>query len=97
MRIIAKRTLREFWERHADAKGSLEAWYGRVRHEDWVSPDAVTDLWPRASILKGNRVVFRLKGDDYRMVVSVFYPGKQVFIRFVGTHAAYDRIDAEEV
>ena len=97
MRIIAKRTLREFWERYPDAKGPLESWHKRAKEEDWSTPDIVTGLWPRASIVGEDRVVFRIKGNDYRLVVSVFYRGRLVFIRFVGTHAEYDRIDAEEV
>ena len=97
MRVIAKRTLRQFWERHSDAKEPLEWWYKRVQGEDWATPAGVVALWPRASIVGRDRVIFRIKGNDYRMVVRVFYPGRQVFIRFVGTHAEYNRIDAEEV
>ena len=97
VRVIARRTLREFWERHPDAKGSIESWYKRVHQEDWPTPDSVAALWPRASIVGRDRVVFRIKGNDYRLVVSVFYRGGLVFIRFVGTHAEYDRIDVEKV
>ena len=97
MRIYSKRTLREFWERHSDAVGALDEWYRRARREDWVSPASVTALWSRASIVGRDRVVFRIKGNDYRLVVRVFYPGRQVFIRFIGTHAEYDRINAEAV
>ena len=97
MRIIAKSTLRAFWERHPDAKGPLESWHKRVQQEDWQTPDGVTALWPRASIVGRDRVVFRIKGNDYRLVVSVFYRGGQVFVKFVGTHAEYDQIDVEKV
>ena len=97
MRIYSKRTLREFWERHPDAERALDEWYRRARREDWASPTSVTALWSRASIVGRDRVVFRIKGNDYRLVVRVFYPGRQVFIRFIGTHAEYDRINAEEV
>ena len=97
MRVISRRKLREFWERHPDARESLDWWYRRVKGEDWVSPGDVIELWPRASIVGRDRVVFRFKGGDYRLVVRVFYPGGQVYVRFVGTHAEYDGIDAEEV
>ena len=97
LRIISRKTLREFWERHPDSEQPLRAWYLEVRQADWASPDQVRDRFPSASILPNNRVVFRLKGNDYRLVVAVFYPGRRVYIRFVGTHAEYDRIDAEEV
>ena len=97
MRIIAKRTLREFWERHADAKQQLEDWYREVSSADWNTPAAVRSQYPRASIIGNYRVVFRIKGNDYRLVVKIFYPGRVVYIRFIGTHAEYDRINAEEV
>lgn len=97
MRIIAKRRLREFWERHPDAKVPLENWYARVRRDDWDTPARVTQHYPRASLIGSDRVVFRLKGNDYRLVVAVDYGHKTVFIRFIGTHAEYNRIQVEEV
>ena len=97
MRIISKRTLREFWERHPDARGPLESWHRRVQEEDWSTPERVAALWPRASIVGRDRIVFRIKGNDYRLVVSVFYRGGLVYVKFVGTHAEYDQVDAEEV
>ena len=97
MRIIARRTLREFWERHPDAEQQLRAWYAEVRAEDWDTPTGLTARYPTASIVPGNRAVFRLKGGNYRLVVSVHYDKRIVYIRFIGTHAEYDRIDAKEV
>ena len=97
MRILSRKTLREFWVRHADAKEPLDWWFRRVQGEDWATPADVIALWPRASIVGRDRVVFRIKGGDYRLVVRVFYPGRQVYVRFIGTHAEYDGIDAEEV
>ena len=97
MRIIAKRRLREFWERHPDAKVPLENWYARVRRDDWDTSARVTQHYPRASLIGSDRVVFRLKGNDYRLVVAVDYGHKTVFIRFIGTHAEYNRIQVEEV
>lgn len=97
MRIIAKRTLREFWETHPDAKDSLEAWHSAVRRADWDSPNKVIRQYARAGIVGSDRVVFRLRGGRYRLIVSVNYVKRIVFIRFVGTHSEYERINAEEV
>ena len=97
MRIIAKRTLREFWERHANARQPLLDWYRDVNSADWSTPTAVRSQFPRASVVGSHRVVFRIKGNDYRLVVRIFYPGRVVYIRFIGTHSEYDRIDAEEI
>jgi mRNA interferase HigB len=97
MRIIAKRTLREFWERHRDAEEPLLAWYREVEHEEWDTPAKVKEKYRNASIVANSRVVFNIKGNSYRLVVRVNYRARIVLIRFVGTHAEYDRIDVEEV
>ena len=97
MRIIAKKTLLEFWQQHSDAEGPLKAWYHQASREQWDSPAKVTELYPTASIVGKDRVVFRLKGGAYRLIVRIFYPGGIVYIRFIDTHAEYDRINAEEV
>lgn len=97
MRIIAKRTLRKFWERHANAEDPLLAWYREVLKEDWDTPAKVKEKYRSASIVGGNRVVFNIKGNDYRLVVKINYPARIVYVRFVGTHVEYDAIDVEEV
>lgn len=97
MRVIAKRTLREFWERHPDAERSLHSWYEEARHEDWSSPAVVKSRYPHASIIRNNRIVFNIKGNAYRLVVAVNYREGKLYIRFVGTHTEYDRINAAEV
>lgn len=97
MRVIAKKTLRDFWERHPDTEESLLSWYREVEHEDWDTPAKVKQRYPSASIIGDNRVVFNIKGNRYRLVVKVNYPARIVRIRFVGTHADYDRIKVEEV
>jgi mRNA interferase HigB len=97
MRIISKKALRECWGRHAAAEEPLLAWYREVEREDWDAPAKVKSKYGTASIVAGNRVVFNIKGNDYRLVVKINYPYRVVYIRFVGTHAEYDRIDAEEV
>ncbi len=97
MRIIAKKALREFWELHPDAEDPLLAWYREVEQEDWDTPAKVKEKYRSASIVGDNRVVFNIKGNTYRLVVRINYPFRVVYIRFVGTHAEYDRIDVEEV
>ena len=97
MWVITRRTLRNFWLRHPDAEGPLRDWYQEANSADWRSPADVRSRYPSASIIAGNRVVFNIKGNDYRLVVLIDYPYHKVYIRFVGTHAEYDSIDAAEV
>jgi mRNA interferase HigB len=97
MRIIAKKALQEFWQRHPDAEDPLLAWYREVEQEDWDNPAKIKVKYRSASILGDNRVVFNIKGNDYRLVVKINYRYRVVYIRFVGTHKEYDEINAEEV
>ena len=97
MHIIAKRTLREFWETRPDAETALRDWYREVEREDWETPAHVRRRYHSASIVGSDRTVFRIRGNNYRLVVRIFYPARIVYIRFIGTHAEYDRINAEEV
>ena len=99
MRIIAKRTLRNFWQqsRYADSEQPLKAWHSEARKAEWKSPQDVKDHYRHASILAGNRVVFNVAGNKYRLVVKVNYSFGIVFVRFIGTHRQYDAIDAEAV
>ena len=94
MRIISRRRLVEFWESHPDAEQPLRAWYTEAKKEVWNSPSEVKASYNSVSILPGNRLVFNIKGNTYRLVVIVEYSQGKMFIRFVGTHAEYDRIDA---
>ena len=97
MRVIAKRALRDFWERHPDAEEPLLAWFREAEDADWGSPSAVKAKYGSASIMGNNRVVFNIKGNSYRLVVKINYPYRVVYVRFVGTHVEYDAINAEEV
>jgi len=97
MRIVAKRALREFWEQFPETQEPLLAWYREVEKEDWDGPAKVKEKYRSASIIKGSRVVFNIKGNDYRLVVKVNYPYRMIYIRFVGTHAEYDKTNVEEV
>ena len=97
MRVFSYSTLRNFWAVHADAEAPLRIWYRQARHADRRSPADVRALYSSASIIAGNRVVFNIKGNDYRLVVNIDYPRRTIFIRFIGTHSEYDRINAAEV
>jgi mRNA interferase HigB len=100
MRIIAKRTLRRFWETHprgAEAKVPLQVWHRMVESADWAAPADVKSVYGDASILKNSRVVFNIAGNKFRLVTRVNYAYRIVYIRFVGTHKEYDDIDAETI
>lgn len=97
MRIISRRLLREFWEKHPDSTIALQAWFHDVKRATWSSPAEVKDIYHNASILANNRIVFNIKGNRYRIVVAVSYPHSIIYIRFIGTHADYDRVDASNV
>ena len=97
MRVIAKRTLREFWVDYPDAMEPLLAWYQEALRANWPNPHAIKEQYRNASIVQGGRVVFNIAGNKYRIVVWINYPYRVVYIRFIGTHRQYDRIDAQTI
>ena len=97
MHIIKRPTLQQFWEKHPDSKQSLMAWFKEAEHTSWRSFDDIKKRYSSADVLPGNRVVFNIKGGNYRLVVNIHYNTGMVYIRFIGTHAEYDRIDAETI
>ncbi|MDP3519982.1 MAG: type II toxin-antitoxin system HigB family toxin [Hydrogenophaga sp.] len=97
MRVVAIATLRAFWERFPDAEQPLKAWYEEVSDAIWHQPVDIKAHYRSASILKNRRVVFNIKGNDYRLIVAVAYRLQVVYVKFVGTHKEYDAIDAETV
>ena len=97
MRIIARRTIKEFWEVHRECEQQLKAWYREVKNAAWRTPRDVKLMYPSARILRDNRIVFNIRGNRYRLVVRVNYDIQIVWIRFVGTHAEYDNIEANEI
>jgi len=97
MRVIALKALREFWEQHADAEQALRAWYHDVKKATWKTPTDIKAIYRNASFIANNRVVFNIKGNQYRIVVAIQYQHRAVYIRFVGTHEEYDKIDATKV
>ncbi len=91
MRVIGLPVLEEFARRHADAKGRIQAWVAEVQAAQWDSPNDVKGRYPHASFLKGNRVIFNIKGNDYRLCAVVGYQSQIVRVELIGTHAEYDR------
>jgi mRNA interferase HigB len=98
MQIIALRTLRRFWEKHPQAERPLRAWFAQVRQADWTGPAEVKERFgTTVDFIADNRVIFDLSGNKYRLVVHVSYRFKRILVKFIGTHAEYDRIDPEHV
>lgn len=97
MRIIKPKTLREFWEKHPDAQTPLQAWLEIARLAEWEKPVDVKTDYGSASIIADNRVVFNIKGNDYRLVIKFHYNTKIAYIRFIGTHEEYDQIDVKTI
>jgi len=97
MRIISRKILKDFWERHADAEQPLRAWYADIKRARWKSPADIKTVYRNASFVANNRVVFNIKGNTYRVVVAIQYEFGIVYVRFVGTHQEYDHIDASTI
>jgi len=97
VRVIAKKTLRLFWEKHKDCEQQLKSWYDEANKTQWKAPKDIKKDYPTASFLADNRVVFNIKGNKYRLIIKINYAYKMVWIRFIGTHAEYDKIDANRI
>ena len=99
MRVISRKTLREYWEKpgRADAEQPLKAWFRQAENADWATPADVKSSYRSASIVANDRVVFNMAGNKHGLVVRVNYPYRIVYIRFVGTHREYDKVDATTV
>ena len=99
MRIIAKSTLRAFYEHanYQDSKSALEAWHYEVSKAEWRNPNEIKTQYKSASIIGDGKVVFNICGNKYRLIVKINYFAKIVFIKFIGTHKQYDKINIEEL
>ena len=93
MRVIAKKILREFWAKHSDCEQQLKSWYQEAEKSEWKN-SKIKKVYPSASILGDNRIVFNIKGNNYRLIVKINFHYQMMWIRFIGTHKEYDRIDA---
>ena len=97
LRVIANKVLRDFWEMHPDCEQALKSWFQEASNAAWKNPNQVRNEYPSASILQDNRVVFNIKGNHYRLIVRINYDYQMIWIRFIGTHAEYDRINANKI
>ncbi len=95
--VISQKKLRDYYNKHKETKSQLEAWYREAINADWNNPQEIKEKYASASIIRDNRVVFNIKGNKYRLVTKINYQMKKVFIRFIGTHKEYTKINAEEI
>ena len=99
MRVISKRTLREFYENpnYKDSKSAIEAWHSEALKAEWNNPNEIKEQYKSASVVGSNKIVFNICGNKYRLVVKINYVAKIVFIKFIGTHKEYDKIKVEDL
>ena len=97
MRVIAKKILRNFLIKHNDCESQLKSWFHEAQRANWKNPNEIKKEFPSASILQDNRVVFNITGNSYRLIVKINYDYKILWIRFIGTHKQYDKIDANTI
>lgn len=97
MHVISRKTLCDFWLKHSDAEEALKAWFREAKAAKWASFDDIKARYNSADAVPDNRVVFNIKGNSYRLIVRINYNSGCIFIRFVGTHAEYDKVNAETI
>jgi mRNA interferase HigB len=97
MKIISVSTLKAFWKSYPDAEQPLRAWVDEAKKANWKTPSEIKEQYRNASVLKNNRVVFNIKGNSYRLIVSIFYPTGWLYVKFIGTHQQYNVVDANTV
>ena len=97
MRIFSKGTLREYWELHPDCEQCLKTWYDTAINSNWKTPSDIKENYANASILKDGRIIFNIKGNSHRLVVKINFEKQLIFIKFIGTHNEYDKIDANKI
>lgn len=97
MRVIAKRTLREFWEKHRDCEQQLKSWFREAEQAEWNNPNEILAEYPNARIIENNRAIFNIKGNRYRLIIKINFKFGMVWVRFIGTHAEYDKTDPKTI
>lgn len=97
MRVLAKKILRDFWEKHPDTEEQLKSWYQETTKAVWPNPNFVNENFPNSRLIPNNRVIFNIKGNQYRLIVRVNYKYKMVYVRFIGSHVEYDNIDPTKI
>ncbi len=96
-RVLAKKILKEFWELYPDSEEQLKSWFQETSKGYWPSPNFVKDEFPNSRLISSNRIIFNIKGNQYRLIVRVNYKYQMVYVRFIGTHEEYDKIDATKI
>ncbi|MBI9038515.1 MAG: type II toxin-antitoxin system HigB family toxin [Bacteroidales bacterium] len=96
-RIFAKSILWKYWLRHQDSERYLKTWYDTAMNSDWKTPNDIKQTYASASILKESRIVFNIKGNEYRLIAKFNFEKQWIFIRFIGTHDEYNKINAETI
>ena len=96
-RIFSKGTLRDYWNLYPETEQYLKTWFDTAMNSNWLTPNDVKKTYATASILKDNRIVFNIKGNTYRLIAKFNFQKQWIFIRFIGTHKAYDEIDANTI
>ncbi len=97
MRVVAKKVLRAFWEKYADSEQPLKTWYKEASKARWNTPNEIKAEYAKASVLKSGRIVFNICGNKYRLITDINYERQWVFIRFIGPHDDYDKINADKI
>ena len=97
MRVIAKKILRDFWEKHNDCEQQLKSWFQEAEKANWINSNQIQSEYPNSRVIENNRVVFNIKGNNYRLIIKVNYKYGMIWIRFVGTHAEYDKINPKTI
>ena len=97
MRVIAKKILRDFWVKHNDCEQQLKSWYQEASSAEWKNSNEIKLAYQTASIIGDNRVVFNIKGNTYRLIIKLNFDYQMIWIRFIGTHAEYDKINAKTI
>ena len=97
VRLIAIKTLRDYWEANQEIREQLQAWHDVIKAANWITPNELKAQFRNASIIGDNRVLFNIAGNKYRLIVKIHYNTGIVYVRFIGTHKEYDKIDAEQV
>jgi mRNA interferase HigB len=99
MQIVALRNLESYWKQaqRGDLEGAVKAWFAEAKLAEWSTPQDVKNQYASASIIANNRVVFNIKGNNYRLIVAIAYKMRYIYVKFIGTHAEYDEVDAATV
>ena len=97
MRVIAKKILRDFWEKHSDCEQQLKSWYQEASDAEWKSPIEIKSEYPSASIINDNWIVFNINGNNYRLIIKIYYDYQIIWIRFIRAHIKYDRINVNKI